>query len=148
MKRRWLIAVSAVLALITAGAAWWVFSPAHSANERALVGTWLLKSSTCGAAPRMEFRADRTGTSWVFLGGPPGAGTVLPWDFARWSLSGDWLTLDYEPSAVRRALRPVAGRIGVAARPVSSAQLSFVTPDEIEVTGNGSRQVYTRGPSD
>ncbi|HEY1375407.1 MAG TPA: hypothetical protein VGF55_01355 [Gemmataceae bacterium] len=144
MRRRRLAVVVGLLALVVAGAAWWLFSPALSANERALVGTWLLKSSTSGAAPRMDFRAERTGTSWV---GPP-QGAVIPLDFARWSLWGDRLTLDYEPSAVRRALRPVAGGIGVATRPVSSARLSFVTPDEIVVTGYGSRQVYTRAPAD
>jgi hypothetical protein len=59
------------------------------------------------------------------------------------------MVLDYEPNFVRRALRPLQPRIGVAASPLQTITPEFVTADEFILVGTGGyRQRWTRDRGD
>ncbi|HEY1381365.1 MAG TPA: hypothetical protein VGF55_31480 [Gemmataceae bacterium] len=142
-RRLFVVAASTLLAL---GLVWWVFSDPLSADERALVGAWRLKTPTAGRDSLLVFRADRTCT-WTTWAGP-GRARATAVEVARWSVRGGRLVLDYEPNMARRLLRPIGDRIGVDVQPVGSCQLRFVMPDEFVFRDHGSRELYTRAPAD
>jgi hypothetical protein len=105
MRRRRLIVIVVGAVLLAVGVSWWLTSDGLTATERQLVGSWRAVkwqevSPAPGQAAPMVFHADRR----VECEG---------WLPTRWSAQGDHLTLDTEPSAFGRFVRPIASRVGM-----------------------------------
>src|SRR5689334_4422835 len=112
MGRR-LILVAALLALVAVGISgivWWWPSDPLSAEERRLVGAWWSVSDVPEPPHILTFRADRRYESRLptLPSGEPVSVVT-----GRWAIRDDHLILDSEPSAIRRALRPLAARVGL-----------------------------------
>jgi hypothetical protein len=128
MTRRRLI-LAACVAVVALGAAWWLYSDGLSAEERRLVGTWndglVVFQFTAGHRCEMVDGDNRF----------PG----------RWSIRGDCLVIDFEQSAVRRALRPLASLVKLQVGPVIRSRLEWTTENEVTaVTLDGGRGRLSR----
>ena len=144
MRRRRLV-VFAGVAVLAAGLAWWLLSDGLNDEERRLVGTWRIVRGPY--VQFWQFTSDRRSYFWhPTIRGVSGR-TVL---FAGpWSAREQRMVLDNEPSQVRRALRPLLDRLGVAVESRVSFTLEAVADDEITIrTANGERLVWTRAPAD
>lgn len=62
----------------------------------------------------------------------------------RWSIKGDHLFYDLEPSPVRRFLRPVAPHLGLRVNGVSSVHIEFVGDRLVFRQRDGSQVVCER----
>jgi hypothetical protein len=137
MTRRRLILAVCVAAVIF-GVAWWLSLDRLSAEEQPLVGTWAYEDWLAPGVTRVaEFRSDR--------------GCLCPTDASprgspcRWSVRGGAIVFDYEPSGLRRALRPVAPLLGLAARPELPTYRVEITGDRMIITDpGGTPTVFTR----
>src|SRR4051812_43086359 len=111
MRKRRLIVILGVLALIAAGAAWWWSSLDRlSAEERKLVGLWRYAVDGDDRQWRVEFAPDRR----VLCGFP----NDDLWELGRWSVRDGTIVMDREASPFLRAGRPVALRLGVSVGPI------------------------------
>ncbi len=141
MARRRLIVVAIGVALAL-GAAWWLSADPLTPEERRLVGTWRHRD------PRAP---DRTHT--LVLG--PDRGVWYDDTDARrepprgwWAVRGGGLAVDPEPTALRRAFRPL---LRLAGRSVGSAQVfRFETSagEFVVIQPDGTRTTWTRAPAD
>jgi hypothetical protein len=140
MARRRLVVVIAVAALAV-GAAWWVFSDRLSAEERWLVGMW--RQPDCPVSPEIVvsfFDSDRQ--FYVAALREPRRSGSPP---ACWSIRDGTVVIDPEPSRLRRALRPILPRLGVAVPAADHAALEWVSDDEmIQVDRYGERTRWVR----
>jgi hypothetical protein len=133
--------VLAVLAGLALGAAWWYFATGLSAKERMLVGTWhysgngnLIGPYTMSLSVQRECQV-RFGFQAVDV--PP----------CQLSARSGTIAFDYERSAFRRLLRPVADRIGVAVGPVAEFPM-HATGDAIFIRSPVGVTVYARVPAE
>ncbi len=141
MKRRRLVLAVVVLALVVAVAAWWSSADGLTAEERRLVGTWVAGHHPAFGAEVYDLRPDRR---WRhrYAGADGGR------DGPRWSVRGGRLVLDFEPSPVRRALRP-AELVGFRFLPAPAFRLVSVSADELQVErAGGGSTAWTRAPAD
>jgi hypothetical protein len=106
VKRRLLALVVASL-LVACGFVLWSHDPLTS-GERPFLGTWLSRGAN---RHTMTFTADHQ----VFFP----AGAIQPTQFTgEWRVRNGKVYFDYEPSRLRRALRPLLAWFGVAMGPV------------------------------
>jgi hypothetical protein len=63
----------------------------------------------------------------------------------RWWFKNGTLTLDQEPSPIRRSLRPILLRAGMSVQAIAYIQQAEITPDKMIFSGN---VVYIREKSD
>src|SRR2546430_854522 len=142
--------VLAVIAMAVVAVAWWASGDGLSADEERLVGTWIPRTPRWENDDTMRLARDRScayvnpnGSIKTYLGGD--GSRIRAYPPARWYAYGGVLVIDYEMNSFRRALRPVADRIGLAVRPMGRDRLAWVTADELVLTSEGGRQVaYTR----
>jgi hypothetical protein len=120
MRRRRLIVVAAVAALVV-GAAWWVSLDRLSDEEQKLVGTWRYYSSEGDDQRRVELAPDRRALFWDPFSDTPRV--------SHWSARGGIFVLDHETSPLRRAVRPVAVRLGVRVGAADTWQITWLTAD-------------------
>jgi hypothetical protein len=138
MTRRRLI-LAACVAVVALGAAWWLYGDGLTAEERRLVGTWRnLDSRTGEWVGTMTFLPDHTHVYVPRSGQPrPGSRSHL------WHIRDGAIVFDYEPSAIRRLLRPLAPRLGLSVGPAIGAPLTME---------NGGltidRRLFIRAPAD
>jgi hypothetical protein len=140
MTRRRLVLVAA-LAVVALGAAWCLSVDRLTAEERRLVGMW--RQPDCPVSPEVVvlfFDSDRQ--FYVAELRLPRRSGSLP---AVWSVGDGGVVIDPEPSRLRRALRPILTRLGVAVKPADRAALEWVSDDEmIQVEPNGDRTRWVR----
>ncbi|HEY1376815.1 MAG TPA: hypothetical protein VGF55_08470 [Gemmataceae bacterium] len=141
MTRRRLVLVVAAAAVV-AGAGWWLSLDRLSAEERPLVGTWAYEDW------------DKPGVMRTAVFGPDRV-CVCPTDAAprgdrcSWSVRGGAVVFDYEPSRLRRLLRPVAPLLGLAVKPALPPYRVEVAGDRMIITDpGGTPTVFTRAPTD
>jgi hypothetical protein len=147
MKRRRLVLVIGTLAVAAAGA-WWLSLDRLSEEERQLVGRWVYGPTYYRGTGRWEFGPDRQ----TFLGeaAPGPSGIDMGYGVSgRWSFRDGVIRIDTEPSAVRRALRPVAARLNIYVGRVQSFAVTEVTADQLVTEySSGGSQVWTRATSE
>lgn len=136
MSRRHLI-LAAALAVVALGAAWWMSWDGLTAQSGGWWGgggtrTQQQDSTTVFSADR-RYRSE---------GGPPQPIGEQPpvW----WSIQGDWLVFDAEPSPLRRALRPVARFVRLRIGPVMSYQMEQSADELVFPQADGSRVICVR----
>jgi hypothetical protein len=82
-----------------------------SPDEEAFVGTWcILPRDSSDDVVTLRLGRDHRcihSNYWII-------------EVGRWYVTDGRLYMDYEPSAIRRAFRPVLDRAGIAVRPVGS----------------------------
>lgn len=140
MSRRRLI-LAACVAAVALGAAWWWFADGLTAEEQRLVGVWRTPQDTPGCLIALEFSANRESRRTLFYtkGGVSFTG--------HWSLRDGFLVIDYERSALRRAVRPVrslAAYFGWAEAEPQSMRVEATTDTLAFVSDDGKRWVFDR----
>jgi hypothetical protein len=140
MARRRLIVVAVALAPVAVGAAWWLLLARLSAEEQRLVGVWRYAAGGDNDRLRVEMTPDRR-VWW----GTPGEEYR---EVGRWSVRGDGIVIDRETNPARRAVRPVALRLGVRVEPVVTFRFAWLTADVLTVRQNdGPETVLIRAPA-
>jgi hypothetical protein len=70
------------------------------------------------------------------------------WEVSRWSVRDGRLVIDRETNPIRRAVRPVALRLGVRTEPVETYYLAWLTADELTMGHyNGHVTELIRAPA-
>jgi hypothetical protein len=150
MARRRLVGfvVALILLTVAAGTASSLSSDSLPSDERLLVGTWRLGDETSWTK-RLVFRPDRECLYEEWLAPHDGPRTLHCSITGRWSLPDGVIYLDHERNAVRRALRPLAWRIGIGILGQTAFITESVTADQIIIaTPNPWTETYTRAPAD
>jgi hypothetical protein len=142
MRRRRLIVVVGVVALVVIGAAWLGSGDGLSAEERLLVGVWTWVSDDGQQGHQMTFAADRR---WAGRVKRP-AGWV-DYDSGRWAIRDGHLTIDLEGSQLYRLLRPVAPLLHLPERPLLRRTVC-VESNRLTTTQLTGTYTYTRAPAD
>jgi hypothetical protein len=143
MTRRRLVLVAALLALAL-GVGWWALAPGLSAVERQMVGTWTYEDwERKGAVRTAAFLPD--GRCWCPTDPAPRPSPAAPF---RWSVRGDVVVFDFEPSRLRRALRPVAPLLGLSVRPTFSYRVEVAADRMVIFSPDGTPTAYTRAAAD
>jgi hypothetical protein len=142
-RRPWTV-VAVGVALLFGLAAWHLANDRLSAEERAIVGRWRFPVSRPKSYTgpidwlTIQFSADRR-----FLTTVPAGPDVT----GIWSLRNGTVTVDTEPSLLRRTLRPVAGLLRLSPIPSKGTCTVAVTADSIDMTEtDGNRRLWTRVP--
>jgi hypothetical protein len=144
MTRRWLILAIAAAALF--GMAWWLSLDRLSAKERLLVGTWTRDSDSGTAKSFMRFEPDRR---FAYRSMQDNGMAVFVMRGERWFAHDGAVVLDGEPSAVRRAARPVLRTVGLPFSATITFGLESISPTEmILAMPNGTRETWTRAQAD
>jgi hypothetical protein len=143
MTRRRLI--SAIVAAVLCGMAWWLSLDRLSAEERLLVGTWTFDGTSRTRRIEMQFLPDRQ----CYIGfGRPSHITAYLYSVHWYVRNGD-LVFDGEPNAVRRVLRLVLSGLGYPSTPPDNYGLESITARELVlVMSDGTRDTWTRKPAD
>ncbi len=143
MGRRQLVVAVGTVALVAAGG-WWLSLDRLSAEERRLVGTWQQSDPRTGEWwVRMVLAPDRR--VWLCSPDEP---DVLHLAQPGWAVRGGSFSGNDEPNPVRRVLRPLARRLGLAAYPDRAWPVTVTDNELIFVLADGTREVWTRAPAD
>ncbi len=129
-------------AAVVLGAAWWLSYDRLSAEEQLLVGRWTYEDwQEKGLTRTAEFRPDR----WCACPTDPAPRGAPCW----WSVRDGAVVFDFEPSRLRRALRPLASLLGLSVRPVLPPYRVEVAGDRMVIhSPDGTPTAYTRAPAD
>jgi hypothetical protein len=140
-RRRLILAIAAVLC----GVAWWLSLDRLSAEERLLVGTWSFEGKSNTGRSEMRFWPDRRSAHGGWLSGVVNMAELS----GPWFVRGGDLVLDTEPSAIRRAVRPLLHSVGFLTIDATRYHLESITADEMVLAmSDGVRETWTRAPAD
>src|SRR5262245_1961403 len=136
MARRRLIGFVALLALLALVTTWQALSGHMSRAEQGVVGAWQHFNHVTGELRYTAVFAP-DGRYWP----EPADSPEAPSPAGRWAVRGDCRCFDFDPSEVRRKLRPVARLVGLRTGAVEAYPIE-ITPGRLDfVFPDGSRHV-------
>jgi hypothetical protein len=137
------------LAIVTAvlcGVDWWLSLDGLSAEERLLVGTWERVLNSHTVMSRWRFWPDRR---FAFRQRQPSGEVSMVELNVRWFVRDGAIIIDSEPSAIRRAVRPVLRGLRLRFNDSDSIRLDSIAADKLVLLmSDGTRETWTRAPAE